>query len=189
MQGKLFVISAPSGAGKTTLKDLVLPQFTGLRYSVSATTRAPRPGEVHGQHYFFYSKKDFEDLIKNQALLEWNLVHGNYYGTPKAFIDQTLANGNNVLLDLDVFGKSNFDLAYPDAVGILILPPSPEELERRLRSRGTESDETIRLRLENSKKETIYALSEGKFSYQIINDNLPSATQKLREILIHHGCS
>lgn len=183
MNNKLFVMSAASGAGKTTLKDLVIKDFPDIKYSISATTRKPREGEVNGVHYFFKTKEEFEELIKNDGLIEWNEVHGNYYGTPKSFVEQTLAEGNRVLFDLDVFGKVNFDKVYPDATGILILPPSDEELERRLRGRGTDSEEVIQLRLANAKKEVEFAKTKGKYEYVIVNDDLQKAADELRAIL------
>jgi guanylate kinase len=183
MKNKLFVMSAASGAGKTTLKDLVIKDFPDIKYSISATTRKPREGEVNGVHYFFKTKEEFEKLIKEDGLIEWNEVHGNYYGTPKSFVEQTLAEGNRVLFDLDVFGKVNFDKVYPDATGILILPPSEEELEKRLRGRGTDSEEVIQLRLHNAKKEMEFAKTQGKYEYIIINDDLQRAANELREIL------
>ena len=183
MKNKLFVMSAASGAGKTTLKDLVIKDFPDIKYSISATTRKPREGEVNGVHYFFKTKEEFEKLIKEDGLIEWNEVHGNYYGTPKSFVEQTLAEGNRVLFDLDVFGKVNFDKVYPDATGILILPPSEEELEKRLRGRGTDSEEVIQLRLANAKKEMEFAKTKGKYEYVIINDNLERAANELRAIL------
>ncbi len=176
-------MSAASGAGKTTLKDLVIKDFPDIKYSISATTRKPREGEVNGVHYFFKTKEEFEKLIKEDGLIEWNEVHGNYYGTPKSFVEQTLAEGNRVLFDLDVFGKVNFDKVYPDATGILILPPSEEELEKRLRGRGTDSEEVIQLRLHNAKKEMEFAKTQGKYEYIIINDDLQRAANELREIL------
>ena len=183
MRNKLFVMSAASGAGKTTLKDMVIKDFPDIKYSISATTRKPREGEVNGVHYFFKTKEEFEKLIKEDGLIEWNEVHGNYYGTPKSFVEQTLAEGNRVLFDLDVFGKVNFDKVYPDATGILILPPSEEELEKRLRGRGTDSEEVIQLRLHNAKKEMEFAKTQGKYEYGIINDDLQRAANELREIL------
>ncbi len=183
MQNKLFVMSAASGAGKTTLKDLVIRDFPDIKYSISATTRKPREGEVNGVHYFFKTKEDFEKLIAEDGLIEWNEVHGNYYGTPKSFVESTLAEGNRVLFDLDVFGKVNFDKVYPDATGILILPPSEEELERRLRGRGTDSEEVIQLRLANAKKEMEFARTMGKYEYVIVNDDLERAANELRSIL------
>jgi guanylate kinase len=183
MKNKLFVMSAASGAGKTTLKDLVIKDFPDIKYSISATTRKPREGEIDGVHYFFKTKEEFEQMIKDDALVEYNLVHGNYYGTPKSFVEKTLAEGNRVLFDIDVFGKINFDKVYPDATGIFIMPPSDEELERRLRGRGTDSEEVIQLRLENAKKEIEFAKTKGKYEYTIINDDLQKAADELRAIL------
>ena len=183
MKNKLFVMSAASGAGKTTLKDLVIKDFPDIKYSISATTRKPREGEIDGVHYFFKTKEEFEQMIKDDALVEYNLVHGNYYGTPKNFVEKTLAEGNRVLFDLDVFGKVNFDKVYPDATGIFILPPSDEELERRLRGRGTDSEEVIQLRLANAKKEIEFAKTKGKYEYTIVNDDLQKAADELRAIL------
>ena len=183
MKNKLFVMSAASGAGKTTLKDKVIGEFPDIVYSISATTRKPREGEVNGVHYFFKTKEEFEKLIKEDGLIEWNEVHGNYYGTPKFFVEDMLRQGKRVLFDLDVFGKVNFDKVYPEATGILILPPSEEELERRLRGRGTDSEEVIRLRLENAKKEMEFAKTKGKYEYIIVNDDLEKAANELRAIL------
>ena len=176
-------MSAASGAGKTTLKDLVIKDFPDIKYSISATTRKPREGEIDGVHYFFKTKEEFEQMIKDNALVEYNLVHGNYYGTPKSFVEKTLAEGNRVLFDLDVFGKVNFDKVYPDATGIFILPPSEEELERRLRGRGTDSEDVIQLRLANAKKEIEFAKTKGKYEYTIVNDDLQKAADELRAIL------
>ena len=183
MKSKLFVMSAPSGAGKTTLKDLVIKEFPDMVYSVSATTRAPREGEVDGTHYFFKSRDEFKRMIENNELVEWNEVHGNFYGTPKSFVEKMLSEGKRVLFDLDVFGKVNFDKVYPEAIGILILPPSLEILEQRLRNRNTDSDEVISLRLHNARKEIEFAKLHGKYEYKIVNDNLDDAVNQLRKIL------
>lgn len=183
MNNKLFVMSAASGAGKTTLKDKVIGEFPDIVYSISATTRKPREGEVDGVHYFFKTKEEFEKLIKEDGLIEWNEVHGNYYGTPKFFVEEMLRQGKRVLFDLDVFGKVNFDKVYPDATGILIMPPSTEELERRLRGRGTDSEEVIQVRLANAKKEIEFAKTKGKYEYTIVNDDLEKTANELREIL------
>ena len=183
MKSKLFVMSAASGAGKTTLKDKVIGEFPDIVYSISATTRAPREGEVNGVHYFFKTKEEFEQMIKDDALVEYNLVHGNYYGTPKSFVEDMLKQGKRVLFDIDVFGKVNFDKVYPEATGILILPPSEEELERRLRGRGTDSEEVIQTRLRNAKKEMEFAKTKGKYEYTIVNDDLERAADELRKIL------
>lgn len=183
MKSKLFVMSAPSGAGKTTLKDLVIKEFPDMVYSISATTRAPREGEVDGTHYFFKSRDEFKRMIENNELVEWNEVHGNFYGTPKSFVEKMLSEGKRVLFDLDVFGKVNFDKVYPEAIGILILPPSLEILEQRLRNRHTDSDEVISLRLHNARKEIEFAKQNGKYEYEIVNDNLDDAVNQLRKIL------
>ncbi|MBO5949732.1 MAG: guanylate kinase [Fibrobacteraceae bacterium] len=183
MKNRLFVMSAASGAGKTTLKDKVIQKFPDIRYSISATTRAPRAGEVDGVHYFFKTKEEFLKMIEDDALVEWNEVHGNFYGTPKSFVEETLAKGERVIFDIDVFGKVNFDKVYPDATGILILPPSSEELERRLRSRASDSEEVIKLRLENAEKEIDFAKNNGKYEYVIINDDLEKAAKELENIL------
>jgi guanylate kinase len=185
-KGHLFVMSAASGAGKTTLKDLVLPEFPQLRYSISCTTRKPRTGEVNGVHYYFKTPEEFKAMIAAGQLAEWNEVHGNFYGTPRKFIEDTLAQGNSMFFDLDVFGKVNFDKIYSDAIGILVLPPSLEVLERRLRDRGTDSDEVIRLRLENSRKEMEFAQSQGKYEHTIVNDDLAQAAELLRDIFRRH---
>ena len=183
MKNKLFVMSAASGAGKTTLKDKVIGEFPDIVYSISATTRKPREGEVDGVHYFFKTKEEFEQMIKDDALVEYNLVHGNYYGTPKFFVEDMLKQGKRVLFDIDVFGKVNFDKVYPEATGILILPPSEEELERRLRGRGTDSEEVIQTRLHNAKKEMEFAKTQGKYEFTIVNDDLEKAANELRAIL------
>lgn len=152
-------------------------------YSISATTRAPREGEVDGTHYFFKSRDEFKRMIENNELVEWNEVHGNFYGTPKSFVEKMLSEGKRVLFDLDVFGKVNFDKVYPEAIGILILPPSLEILEQRLRNRHTDSDEVISLRLHNARKEIEFAKQHGKYEYEIVNDNLDDAVNQLRKIL------
>jgi len=183
MSGTLFVFSAASGAGKTTLINKVMPNFPNVVYSVSATTRKPRQGEIDGTHYFFKTKEEFKKMIEQNELAEWNEVHGNYYGTPKLFVEQKLKEGRDLALDLDVFGKINFDKVYPQAVGILILPPSMEELEKRLRARSTETEESLKLRLENAKKETEFAATKGKYQHIIYNGDLEVAVAELKGIM------
>ena len=122
-------------------------------------------------------------MIAKNELVEWNLVHENYYGTPKSFVEEQLAQGKRILFDLDVFGKINFDKVYPESTGILILPPSIEELKKRLLQRATDSEEVIQLRLDNAVKEIDYAKKHGKYEYTIINDQLEKAAQELRNIL------
>lgn len=181
--GRLIVFSAPSGAGKSTLKDALMRRFPSLRYSVSATTRKPRPGEVEGVHYYFKSPEEFVDMIDRGELVEHMRVHDNFYGTPKAPILRNLEQGYSVILDLDVFGKANFDKAFPDALGILIVPPSLEELERRLVGRNTDSAETIRTRLGNATQELEFARARGKYEYTVVNDEFGRALEELTGIL------
>jgi guanylate kinase len=181
-RGRLIVFSAPSGAGKSTLKDALMSRFPGLRYSVSATTRKPRPGEHEGEHYYFKTRAEFEEMIGRGELVEHMEVHGNHYGTPRAPILKALENGYSVILDLDVYGKVNFDKAFPDALGILIVPPSLEELERRLIARRSDSPETIRVRLENATSELEFAARHGKYEYRIVNDSFDRALEELTAI-------
>jgi guanylate kinase len=173
--GRIFVFSAPSGAGKTTILGYLLKTVPGLVYSISATTRKPRAGEVNGVHYFFMGMEEFEAKAANGEFAEWERVHGNCYGTPRTFIDSVVASGRHIVMDIDVFGKKKFDAAYPEAVGILVVPPSMEELETRLRSRGTDDEETIRLRLRNARAELEFARSEGKYEYELVNGDLETA--------------
>ena len=181
-RGRLIVFSAPSGAGKSSLISSIMDEIPGMRYSVSATTRAPRPGEIDGVHYFFMTREGFEAMIHADEFAEWNEVHGNFYGTPRSFLDACTARGEHVVLDLDVFGKRNFDRVYPDNIGILILPPSPEELERRLRGRNTDSEEVIQVRLRNARAE-LAAADSGKFSIRLVNDDFATARTQLLEFL------
>ncbi len=181
--GKLFVFSAPSGAGKSTLKDALMKRFPSLRYSVSATTRKPRPGEYEGVHYFFKTPDEFRGMIDRHELVEHMQVHGNYYGTPRAPILIALEQGHSVILDLDVYGKVNFDQAFPDAIGILITPPNLEELERRLIARKSDDNETIRIRLQNASQELEFATRHGKYEYTVVNDSFDHALEELTRIL------
>lgn len=182
MAGRLVVFSAPSGAGKSTLIQAALKAFPQLRYSVSATTRSPRPGELDGVHYHFQTRVAFEAMIHAGELAEWNEVHGNIYGTPRPFLDECTARGEHVLLDLDVFGKRRFDACYPDNLGILILPPNLPELERRLRGRGTESEDKVQLRLKNAISELEEA-ERGRFQHRIINDDMERSIREVLELL------
>ena len=182
--GKPFVISAPSGAGKSSLISGLMRRFPDrLAYSISATTRKPRNGEEDGVHYFFKSPEEFQGMIAARELAEYNEVHGNFYGTPRGPLDALLGNGFSVVLDLDVFGKVNFDKVYPEAVGILIVPPSAAELERRLRYRATDDEATIELRLRNARDELAFAEEHGKYEYTVVNDNFDRALEELIAIV------
>jgi len=177
-KGKIFVFSAPSGAGKTTLINSVRRAVPKIIYSVSATTRPPREGEISGRHYFFLTDEEFHSKLEQDEFAEWACVHGHYYGTPKSFINTTINSGMHIIMDIDVFGKTKFDMMYPQAIGILILPPSFEELERRLRARQTDDEATIQLRLADARTEIEFAEKRGKYEYTIINNDLEQAEQE-----------
>jgi guanylate kinase len=185
-RGTIFVFSAPSGAGKTTILDHLKATIDGLVYSISATTRRPRPGEIDGIHYFFSSEDEFTRQIEMNNFAEWEIVHGNYYGTPKSFIEKTIVSGKHIIMDIDVYGKKKLDKVYPEAVGVLVLPPTMEELERRLRARKSDDEATIKIRLANAKKEMALAESEGKYEYTIINDDLQTAKKEAESIVRSH---
>jgi len=180
--GKLFVISAPSGAGKTTLLKKVMGGIPGLVFSISHTTRKPRPGEVDGVDYYFVSRADFQRMITEGLFLEYAEVHDNHYGTSFAAIDQQLKQGLDVILDIDVQGAAIIrSKGQPAATHIFISPPDLVELERRLRGRGTESEATIKVRLKNAATEMNAA---GEYEYLIINDSLEEAANLLSSIIL-----
>lgn len=174
--GRLFVISAPSGAGKTTLIKQVMARFPGVSYSVSHTTRPPRPGETDGKDYFFITKETFKQMINAGEWLEWARVHAHFYGTSRAFVQKQLEAGNNLLLDIDVQGARQIMDAGLDPVTVFILPPSVEILRQRLETRGTDSAQTIALRLENAKKEIAL---KHLYQYVVVNDELTTAADQL----------
>lgn len=181
-KGKLFVFSGPSGVGKGTLKTKLFEEFADqLAFSVSATTRGPREGERDGVDYFFITQQDFADRIAKDDFLEHATFSGNSYGTPRSFVTGLLDQGVNVLLEIEVQGAMQVREKMPESVSVFILPPSYEELERRLRGRGTESEEKVRLRLETALAELPYA---EKYDYQIVNNDLDAAYQELRSIFI-----
>ncbi|MFO7911164.1 MAG: guanylate kinase [Desulfotignum sp.] len=178
-KGRLFVISAPSGAGKTTLIKQVLKKFSGVSYSVSHTTRPPRPGETHGKEYFFVNESEFVDMIDADLWLEWARVHGHYYGTSRTFVEEQLEKGSTLLLDIDVQGAAQIMASSLDPVSIFIMPPSLEELGRRLKNRGTEDPRTIARRLRNAKEEI---RQKHMFQYVLVNDDLETASGQLCHI-------
>lgn len=181
-----MVFSAASGAGKSTILSRLSELHPEIVYSISATTRAPRGDEKDGVEYFFLSKEEFEQKIETGGFVEWAEVHGNYYGTPRDFIDKKLADGSIVVMDIDIQGKVQLDKIYNDAVGVFIETPSYDELERRLRNRGTDSDTAIALRLENARKEQDFARFHGKYDYYIVNDILEEAVEKVSRIIKLH---
>ena len=177
MSGQLFVIAAPSGAGKTTLTKLLLEAEPTLLLSVSHTTRLPRAGEVDGKAYHFVDVASFERIRDANGFLEWAQVHGNYYGTSKQWIVDQRAAGRDVLLEIDWQGAQQVRAQFPDAIGIFVLPPSVDELKRRLVGRGTDSEEVIARRLAAAQGEMAHV---GEFDYVIINNDLSIALGELR---------
>lgn len=179
MRGKLVIIVGPSGTGKSTLINQTKEEFSQLIESISYTTRDMRPGEVDGVSYFFVKRKEFEEMIDEGDFLEWFKVHDEYKGTSKKFVDKKLANGEAILFDVDVQGADALKAAYPDdAKVIFVAPPSFEELERRLKNRGTETEESLQTRLDNAKKEL---LRKDDYDYLIVNDDVEQAYVNLRE--------
>ncbi|MDJ0720409.1 MAG: guanylate kinase [Desulfobacterales bacterium] len=179
-RGRLFILSAPSGAGKSTLCGLLRERLPGLRYSVSYTTRAPRPGEIAGDDYFFIDEAAFRDGIANGRWAEWARVHGHYYGTASDFIDQRLAQGHDLLLDIDVQGAAQLVAQYPQAVTIFIMPPSVEVLRQRLANRETDSAEVIDRRLRNAADEMA---ARSRYRHIVVNDRLERTLEDLLAIL------
>ncbi|MDR2638079.1 MAG: guanylate kinase [Zoogloeaceae bacterium] len=172
MAGLLFIVAAPSGAGKTTLVRRLLAAMPDISFSISTTTRAPRAGEIDGHDYHFIGEADFQARIKAGDFLEWAKVHGNYYGTSRRWIEAERARERDVLLEIDWQGAAQVRQAFPDAIGIFVLPPSPEALAGRLSGRGTDSAETIATRLAAAREETRHVVD---FDYAIINDDLDTA--------------
>jgi len=179
-KGDIFVISAPSGTGKTTLVRLLLSRFPTLSFSISYTTRLPRPGEVNGQHYFFVSEKEFKKSIVKGEMLEWAKVYGHYYGTPLTFVQEKIAAGKDIVLDIDIQGAQAVKKKMPEAILIFLIPPSWNELQRRITSRSSDSPEEIKKRLEAAKKEILAA---REFDYIVINDVLEDALKELVSII------
>ncbi|MFW6229772.1 MAG: guanylate kinase [Halanaerobium sp.] len=180
-KGLLFVLSGPSGVGKNTVLDALFEEFGGVSYSVSATTRERRKGEVEGEDYFFISEAEFKEIEENDGFIESAVVHGHFYGTPKKFVDQKLEEGEDIILEIDTQGAKQVREKYPEAVYIFLVPPSLEELENRLDKRGSESDKSKNLRLNNARQE----LKEvHKYDYEVINDSLSDAVKEIKRIII-----
>lgn len=178
-KGTLFIISGPSGCGKGTVLAEILKD-EGIFYSVSATTRSPRPGEVDGVNYHFFSKEEFEQLIENDGVLEYASYCENYYGTPRKPVEDALAEGKHVILEIEVQGAIKVMEKCPDAVSVFILPPSLKELRRRLNKRGTESEEVIEKRLSQAEREIKCA---DKYDYIMVNGELDIAVSDLKAII------
>jgi guanylate kinase len=185
-QGLLLVISGPSGVGKGTLTKMLKEAVPSLKLSVSVTTRAPRPGEVDGEHYFFRSEEAFRDMVERGELLEYaQFVNGLFYGTPRQFVEEQLRQGHDVLLEIDVKGAIQVKERFSHGVFVFLLPPTLEELEARLVKRQTEAAEAIRQRLSVAVDELNFL---PLYDYQVVNDDLQRACQRLQAILSAEQC-
>ncbi|HZF48316.1 MAG TPA: guanylate kinase [Polyangiaceae bacterium] len=181
----LLIVSSPSGAGKTTLCARLRAEFPDLRFSVSHTTRRPRPNEVDGREYHFVDQPTFEQMRQRGEFAEWARVHGNLYGTSLREIEVARASARGVLFDIDHQGARQLKASLPEAVGVFILPPSLAELERRLRGRGTEDEATTLRRLNNAKGEIEHY---GFFDYVVVNDEIGRAYEQLRSVVYAERC-
>jgi len=185
LKGFLIVLSGPSGTGKNTLIDRVVPHIPNLQYSISATTRKPRPGETDGVDYFFISDEKFDQMIADGEFLEWAEFVGNRYGTPRFFVDERISQGQTVIMDVDIQGALQIKKMMDEAVLVFLLPPTWEELRKRLNKRGKDSNEIITQRLEHSFEELKYIVD---YDYFIINDQLDKAVERLITIIKAESC-
>ncbi|MCM0032866.1 MAG: guanylate kinase [Sphingomonadales bacterium 32-65-25] len=178
----MFVLSSPSGAGKTTMSRALMAEDSGITMSVSATTRSPRPGEVDGVDYYFVSHDQFQSMVEENALLEWATVFGNRYGTPRAPVESALADGRDVLFDIDWQGTQQLQQtdAASDLVRVFILPPHLDELERRLKNRNTDHPEVIADRMARARDEISHW---GEYDYILVNDDAETCLNEIRAIL------
>ena len=184
-KGLLFVISGPSGVGKGTLREKIFNIFSDLHYSISMTTRQPREGEKEGKDYYFISKDEFKKRISKDEFVEWALVHGDYKGTLKKPLIETLRRREDILLEIDVQGAMQVKKKYFEGIFIFIAPPSWKDLESRLRNRKTEVEESLKKRLKDARNEIKYIQD---YNYLIVNDNIKVAIKKLESIIIAERC-
>lgn len=179
-KGLLLVVSGPSGVGKGTICTEMLKKHDDIFLSVSATTRKPREGEIDGVHYYFLSENDFQQKIDTHGFIEWACFCGNYYGTPKDAVEQMLESGKNVILEIEVQGALKVRSEYPEAVFLFVMPPSMEELEKRLSGRGTESREVVEKRLQTA----VWEIGNAKqYNYILLNDEVELAVQRFEAII------
>lgn len=179
-EGLLVVVSGPSGAGKGTLLNSIKQTEGNIKFSVSATTRTPREGEVDGVNYYFKTHEEFGRMINDNELVEWVKYCDNYYGTPKKCIEDTLKSGFDCLLEIEVEGALNIKSIYPDCVSIFVMPPSFEELKRRIETRGTEKPDVIQKRMDKALKEMLLV---DRYDYVVVNDSIEVAVDSIRCIL------
>lgn len=185
-QGILFVLSGPSGAGKGTVCKALMGRLPEMHLSISATTRQPREGEQHGVNYFFKTKNQFQTMIESGQLLEWAKVYGNYYGTPRTFVEDKLAEGSDVLLEIDIQGAMQVKETYPDGVFLFLIPPSAMELEARILGRGTETDDSFAARF-GAARDELQMMS--KYDYVVVNDVVEAACERIESIITAEHCS
>ena len=178
--GQLYIVSAPSGAGKSSLLNALRQQLDGIAISVSHTTRAPRPGEQEGVDYYYRTREQFQQLIENDQGVEHNFYNGNYYGTLREEVDKRLAARKVVVLVIDVHGAANIRRMFPGATTVFLLPPSVEELERRLRGRGTETEDSIQERLATARQELA---QQDKFTLKLVNDQVDTCADALYQAI------
>ena len=179
-QGILIVVSGFSGAGKGTIMKELTERYEGYALSVSATTRSPRPGEEDGKAYFFKSVEEFEQMIADGALIEYARYVSNYYGTPRSYVEEQLAAGHDVILEIEIQGALAVKKKFPDTLLLFVTPPSAQELERRLRGRGTETDEVIKSRLKRAVEEAEFM---DRYDYILVNDDLETCVQEMHELI------
>jgi guanylate kinase len=179
-KGLLVILSAPSGTGKGTLLDLLMKINENVRLSISATTRKPRSREMDGRDYFFKTVDEFRRMIENGELLEWVRYCDNYYGTPKKYIEDTLEKGYDIVLEIEVEGAMNIRRLYPGCISIFVLPPSLEELKKRIEGRGTENEDVIDKRINKARSEIGYI---DRYEYVVVNKDIKSAVNGINSIL------
>ena len=184
-RGVLIVISGPSGAGKGTICKALLEKHQNIYLSVSATTRSPRDGEIDGINYYFLTKESFEEKVAQNGFLEYANVHGNFYGTPKVNVEKMLEEGKDVILEIDIQGALQVKENFKEGVFIFILPPSMEELKKRIIKRGSETEESLMTRFKNAYKEINYV---SKYNYAVVNDTLELAVSKVESIIAAEKC-
>ncbi|MFG6115185.1 guanylate kinase [Halobacillus sp. MO56] len=184
-KGILFILSGPSGVGKGTVRKSLFEQSTDLRYSISMTTRGAREGETDGVDYFFKSREEFERLIAEGKLLEHAEYVGNYYGTPREYVEETLENGKDVFLEIEVQGALQVKQNFPQGVFIFLIPPSLEELKDRIVSRGTETEEKVKNRLHTAREEIEMM---DAYDYVVVNDEVDNAVKKVQSIVLSEHC-
>lgn len=182
--GRLIVITGPSGVGKGTLVRALLKRHPELQLSISATTREPRPGEIDGIDYHFLSREEFETAIAAGEFLEWAEYAGNYYGTPRVAVEEMLVAGKWIVLEIEVVGARSIQKSFPDALRVFVVPPSMEELERRLRARGKDSEDAIQRRLEHAEAEIA---AKDEFDWQLLNDDVRQTIVQLEEIVFDNA--